>query len=351
MSSVVRLQQRVLRTATRLPVSALRAIAGGDVIVDGELLDPQLAAALRVARLVAPRIERLPVARARMVADRGMVGFDADVVPMARIFEEVAPGPAGNIPVRVYVPSNARGGLVVYFHGGGGVIGSIDSYDRFCRLYAAEAGCAVASVEYRLAPEHPHPAAIDDAVAVWPWALVQAHRWGADPTRVAVAGDSFGGYLTAWVELASRDRAHDGRLRSGAMPRPRAQILIYPLVDLTLDHPSVQRYAEGLLLTLPMMQWFRRLYAPETAWRSASPLLVGDLGAATRTLLVAAGFDALRDEGVAYAERLRAGGAEVDYRLHTSLVHGFITMTGACAAARDAVLDLARATGTLLRRP
>ncbi len=349
MSTAARLQQRALRAATRLPVSVLRALAGGDVVVDGQLLDPQLAAMLRVAARVGPRIERMEVPRARKVADRGIAALDADRVPMARIFDELAPGPGGDLPVRVYVPRSASGALVVYFHGGGGVIGSIDGHDRFCRLYAAHAGCAVASVEYRLAPEHPHPAAIDDAVAVWPWALLHAHRWGADPSRAAVAGDSFGGYLAAWVELAARDRGHDRRLRSGVMPRPRAQVLIYPLVDHAHALPSCERYSDGYLLTLPLMHWFRDHYLPAAAWRAASLLQVPEVGTAAPTLIVAAGFDPLRDEGAAYAERLRAAGTTVDYRVHTSLIHGFITMTGACDAARAAVLDLARRTSELLR--
>ncbi len=349
MRTAVRLQQRVMRAATRLPVPILRTIAGGDVVVDGELLDPQLAAVLRLARRMGPRLETMPPARARRAAEVGMAAFDADLVPMARIFEETAPGPAGDLPVRVYVPKFASGGLVVYFHGGGGVIGSIDGHDRFCRMYAEHSNCAVASVHYRLGPEDRHPAAIDDAVAVWPWALLRAHRWGCDPARVAVGGDSFGGYLAAWVELAARDRAHDGRLRSGIMPRPRAQVLIYPLVDLTMSQPSAERYADGFLLTRDLTRWFRSHYADEAQWRAGSPMFIPDLGTAATTLIVAAGFDPIRDDGVRYAERLRATGTAVDYRVHTSLIHGFITMTGACDAARAAVIDLARATAAVLR--
>jgi acetyl esterase len=350
MSAAVRLQQRVLRAGTHLPSSVLRAIAGGDVVVDGQLLDPQLAAILRVANTVGPRIETMEVPRARRVAHSGMAPFDADLVPMARIFEEQATGPAGGVPVRVYVPRAANGGLLVYFHGGGGVIGSIADHDRFCRMFAEQSGCAVASVDYRLAPEDPHPAAVDDAVAVWPWIFTRAHRWGVDQARVAVGGDSFGGYLAVWVELASRDRALDGKLRSGIMPRPRAQVLIYPVTDWTYAHPSFERYGEGFLLTRPLMRWFRQLYLPESQWRTASPFHLAELGTAAPALVVAAGFDPLRDDGAAYAERLRAAGTPVDYRVHTSLIHGFITMTGACDAARAAVADTARATAALLSR-
>jgi acetyl esterase len=267
--------------------------------------------------------------------------FDGDRVAMARVFDDAAPGPAGPLPVRIYKPRHARGGLILYFHGGGGVIGSVASADRFCRLYADTAGCAVASVEYRLAPEAPHPAAIDDALATFRWAVANAHRWGADPARVAVAGDSFGGYLAAWI---------DRRTAATAGPRPCAQILIYPLTDLTLSSPSYHLFAEGFALTLPLIRWFRDHYAPDPGThRAASPLFLADLAGAVPALVVAAGFDCLRDEGKAYADRLAAAGARVDYRRHTSLIHGFITMTGACDAARAAVLDLARASGALVQ--
>lgn len=342
MSAALHLRQRALRAATHLPPAVLRAVAGGEVVIDGQRLDPQLAAALRVAGLVAPRLERLEVGRARQVSADGLEAFDADRIAMARIHEDAAPGPAGPVPVRIYVPRQVSGGLIVFFHGGGGVIGSIASYDRACRVLADAAGCAVASVEYRLAPEHPYPAAIDDAMAAWIWAVASAHRWGADPARVAVAGDSFGGYLAAWV---------DHRSRAAGAPRPRAQVLIYPLVDLTLDAPSYATFAEGFLLTLPLIRWFRDHYAPDPGThRAGSPRFWPDVAGAAPALIVAAGFDPLRDEGRAWAARLTAAGVPVDYRCHDSLVHGFLTLTGAVDAAREAVLDLGRAAGALVAR-
>jgi acetyl esterase len=336
------LRQRVVRSATHLPAPVLRALAGGDVIVDGQQLDLQLAAGLRWANKLAPRIERYPAPEARRISADVLEAFDADRVPMSRVFDDAAPGPDGPVPVRTYVPRHGGGGLIVYFHGGGGVIGSIATYDRFCRLYADATGCAVASVEYRLAPEQPHPAAIDDARAAWRWAIDNAHRWGTRTGHAAVAGDSFGGYLATWIDHAARE---------GVLPRPRAQILIYPLVDLTLSSRSYELFAEGYALTLPMIRWFRANYAPDPAThRDASPIFFAteQLRGAAPALIVAAGFDCLRDEGKAYADRLAAAGATVDYRRHTSLIHGFITMSGACEAARDAVLDLARATAALV---
>lgn len=340
--SMPSLRQRVVRSATHLPAPVLRALAGGDVVVDGQQLDPQLAAGLRWASKFAPKLEAHTPAEARRISAELLDAFDADLVPMARVFDDAAPGPDGPLPVRIYVPRAARGGgLIVYFHGGGGVIGSIAASDRFCRVYADASGCAVASFDYRLAPEAPHPAAIDDARAAWRWAVEHAHRWGADPTRVAAAGDSFGGFLAAWIDHAGRE---------GVLPRPRAQILIYPLLDLTLSSGSYGLFGEGFALTRPLIEWFRANYAPDpSCHRGASPLFLDGLRGAAPALIVAAGFDCLRDEGRRYAERLRAAGVAVDYRLHPSLIHGFITMTGACDTARDAVLDLARASGALVR--
>ncbi len=323
----------VTRSALGLPTPVLRAIAGGQPTIAGRTLDPQLAAALRLSRFVVPRFERLPVAAARAAARTTFEAFAAPPVAMARVLDEQAPGPAGAIPVRVYVPRRHHGGLLVYFHGGGGVIGSIAAYDAFARDLADRSGCALASVEYRLAPEHPHPAAIDDAVAVWPWAVTQAARWGVDPSRIAVGGDSFGGFLAAWVER----RGH-----ATGRPRPRRVVLIYPLLDLTMGWPSYQQFADGFGLTLPLIHWFRGHYAPDRAsWRQASPLHHDDVREVAPTLLVAAGFDALHDEGQAWADRVTAAGGAVVRRCHDSLIHGFIDMTGVCRAARVAVDELA----------
>ncbi|MCB9575210.1 MAG: alpha/beta hydrolase, partial [Kofleriaceae bacterium] len=251
-------------------------------------------------------------------------------------------GPAGPLPVRVYVPHGAGSAMIVFFHGGGGVIGSVDSYDLTVRMLAARTGCVVASVDYRLAPEDPHPAAIEDAVAAWAWARAAAPRFGCDPARLAVAGDSFGGFLAAWVERRARD---------AGLGAPALTVLIYPLLDLTLTQPSIDTFADGFLLTRAMMTWFRGLYLPgdDAARRAASPLLLDDVRDAAPALIVTAGFDPLRDEGAAWAERLRATGARVTYRCHPELVHGFIGLTGgfrrADAATRALCDDVAAALG------
>lgn len=334
----LRLRRLATRAALGLPTPLLTRLAP-PAELDGQRLDPQLAAGLAVGSRVVPRLETLPPTEARLASADTFAVFATERVAMAAIHDEQAPGPAGHIPVRVYLPRRHRGGLLVYLHGGGGVIGSIDGYDAFARDLADRAGCAVASVGYRLAPEHPHPAAIDDALAAWQWAVAAAPRFGVEPARVAIGGDSFGGFLSAWVER---------RGRAAGLPRPRRVVLIYPLVDLTLSSPSYQTFAEGFGLTLELVHWFRDHYAPEPAsWRPGSPLFVDELTGLAPTLLVTAGFDPLRDEGRAWAARVRAAGGELEVHDHPSLIHGFIDMTGVCRAARAAVDRLAAALAGL----
>jgi acetyl esterase len=316
------------RALTALPEPILRAIAGGPVVRDGQVLDPQLAALLAVSRrLGIGRIHELPVPEARVAAERGLAYLQADPRPMAHVIDTHAPGPAGAIAVRVFVPRDAAPALVVFFHGGGGVIGSVPGYDPVCRLIADRTRCVVASVEYRLGPEHPFPAGLDDAIAAFRWARDAAPRFGAEPARIALAGDSMGGYLAIMVERRER-----------SAPRPAALGLIYPAVDLTMSEPSIEIFREGFLLTRPMMDWFLDRFCPDVAGRRAiSPLFFDDLTGVPPTVLVAAGFDPLRDEDRAFDARLRAAGARVIYREHASLVHGFIEMAGAVRAA-DAAL-------------
>jgi acetyl esterase len=232
---------------------------------------------------------------------------------------------ATSIPVRIFVPSDARPNWIVYFHGGGGVIGSIRASEPVTRYIAARTRCTVASVEYRLGPEYKHPAAIQDACAAWD-ALAARVPAGA---RVAVAGDSFGGYLSAQVD-------HDCGVRG--VRRPDLQVLIYPLVDQTLTSPSIDRFADGYLLTKSMMQWFTNHYLnPTDDRRAASPQYWPTVRGASRAIVITAGYDPLVDEGDAYVDKLRADGVEVRHRRHASLVHGFLSLAGAVYAARAAV--------------
>jgi len=237
--------------------------------------------------------------------------------------------------VRIFVPPDAAAHWIIYFHGGGGVIGSIRSSEPVTRLLAAQTRCVVASVEYRLGPEHRHPAAIDDAYAAWD---ALAARAGAG--RAAIAGDSFGGYLAAQV---------DHRARARGSRRPDLQVLIYPAVDMTQSSPSIDRLAEGYLLTRSLIRWFRGNYLnPNDDRRAASPMFWSDHRGAARALIATAGYDPLIDEGERYADLLRAAGTEVRHRSYPSLIHGFLSLAGGVAAARAAIDELCGDTRELL---
>lgn len=258
---------------------------------------------------------------------------------MRRVENLEAGGAAGPIAVRLYEPHSAprEPPVLVYFHGGGWVVGSLDTHDGLCRVLADEAGLAVLSVDYRLAPEHPFPAAVDDAMCAYEWVLDNARRLGVDGARVAVGGDSAGGTLSAVVAQQARSRR---------LAMPRFQLLIYPATDLRRLTASNRTLAEGYLLTGSLMDWFLGHYLADAADKTdprASPLLADDLGGLPEAYVVTAGFDPLRDEGRAYADRLRQAGVRTRYVCQAGLVHGFANMTYGIPAARRAVSDAAGA--------
>lgn len=288
-------------------------------------LDPQVAAVLELQRLLRlPALDSMEPPAARRFAEAGLSPMDVSPAPLADLVDTRADGPRGAIPIRVYVPAGAGPHWIVYLHGGGGVIGSIRSSEPVTRLLAAQTGCRVASVGYRLGPEDRHPAAIDDACAAWDAIAARA----GSGARLAVAGDSFGGFLAAHVDRAARRR-------------PDLQVLIYPIVDLTLTSPAIDRFADGFLLTKSIMHWFRAGYLrPEDDRRAPSPQFWPTLRGAAPAIVATAGFDPLVDEGDAYAARLRADGVPVIHRRYPSLVHGFLSLAGAVTAARAAVDEL-----------
>ena len=314
------MKARLLRGAARIALADpfVRLLARGRLRDADAGLDPQVAAVLALQRLMRlPALETMEPARARRFAEEGLSPLDVPPAPMERVVDLTA----GRVPIRLYVPPAANPHVIVYCHGGGGVIGSIRSAEPVTRLLAAQTGCTVASVEYRLGPEDRHPAAIDDAVAAY-HAMVERLPAGA---RIAIAGDSFGGYLAAHVDRAARRK-------------PDLQVLIYPIVDMTLTSPSIDRHADGYLLTRSMMHWFRNNYLNETDDRRAiSPAYWADLAGSARAVIVTAGYDPLVDEGDAYAATLRAAGVAVRHRRYPALIHGFISLAGAVRAARTAV--------------
>jgi len=254
-------------------------------------------------------------------------------------------GPAGAIPVRIYRPSAAPAPVHVHFHGGGWVIGDLDTHDRDCREICVGADCIVVAVDYRLAPEHIFPAAPEDCYAALCWATANLDSLCALPGAVSVGGDSAGGNLAAAVALMARDR-------NG--PAIAMQLLIYPVTDATMESGSYRDNADGYLLSRTMMSWFWDHYCPDLALRAdplASPITAEDLAGLPPALVMTAEFDPLRDEGEAYAERLIAAGVEVEVRRFDGLIHGFFSQAGMIEAAREgvelAVKALRKAHGNL----
>ena len=261
------------------------------------------------------------------------------------------PGPAGLLRARLYT-RRARGGpapasspssrrappLLVFLHGGGFVFGGVDSHDAPCRLLCRHADVHVLSVEYRLAPEAPFPAAVDDARAALAWAFEHAAELGADPARVAIGGDSAGGNLAAVVcQMAAADGG----------PAPVAQLLLYPATDRRRPWRSLDDFGDGFFLTRESIDWFYAQYVPEAKRLSderdakVNPLHATDLRGLAPALVVTAGFDPLRDEGEAYAEALAAAGNAVTLRRFGGLMHGFVNLVGVSAACHAATLEVA----------
>ncbi len=296
-------------------------------------LSMKMRALLLMARVAGGKpLNELPVAEARR-ATVLRLPKSRTAVPVAGIADRAIPGPAGDIPIRVYTPMGAgQFPLLVYFHGGGFVVGSIDGADRICRTLCWGAGCIVVSVGYRLAPEHTFPAAPDDCLAATRWAGEHAAELGADPARLAVAGDSAGGNLAAVTAL---------RIRDEGGPALRGQLLIYPVAGYhTPPTPSYLANANGYLLTRAMMIWFWGHYlnhAGEADDPRAAPLAAPDLAGLPPALVITAEFDPLRDEGERYAARLQAAGVPAVLARYDGMVHGFLLFADLFEESRRAV--------------
>ncbi len=333
-----------LRVIPRLPTGVQRLLAGGrSVTIDGNTLDPTLRLMLSGQRVVG--VQGLTIGddlgRSRALLHDMCLAFGGPQIHVA-VRNLSIPGPAGDIPARHYRPANPETApLLVFYHGGGWVSGDLDAYDAVCRLICRDAEIHVLSVGYRLAPEHPAPAGLDDAFTAFRWAVEHTADLGASSGKVAVGGDSAGGNLAAVVSQLARA---DGG------PAPALQWLIYPRTDLTAQTRSHTLFADGLLLTKHDIEWFEANLLDGSDLQPSdprvSPLLAEDLSGLPPAVIAVAGFDPLRDEGERYAMALRAAGNQVDFRSMGSLTHGFINLFplgGGSAAATTELISALRA--------
>ncbi|MGF1599761.1 MAG: alpha/beta hydrolase [Acidimicrobiales bacterium] len=283
-----------------------------------------------------PPLNELSPPEAREAA-KGFAELGGEGDEVADQSDRTIPGPAGEIPVRVYTPAgDGPFPCLVYLHGGGWVLGDLDGVNAICRSVAARAGCVVVSVDYRLAPEHKHPAPLDDCYAAVQWVADHGDEIGVDGSRIAVGGDSAGGNLSAAVALRARDE-------NG--PALALQLLVYPVTDHRRDSASYAENGDGYLLTRDMMTWFWDHYlndADEGAHHLVSPLLADDLSGLPPAVVFTAEFDPLRDEGEAYADRLTEAGVAVTRKRFDGQIHAFWQMMAVFPAASEAA-DLAAA--------
>ncbi|HTR85876.1 MAG TPA: alpha/beta hydrolase [Reyranella sp.] len=335
------LQGKAANMALRMPISWVNILAGAPVSVDGRVLDARTQWFLQLlARSGQQPLQSLGVAQARAEFDIFQAIMGGRALPVGEIIDRTIAAPAamhgGRLRVRLYRPAGSVARLlpaILFFHGGGFTIGSLEGYDLPCRYFCNRTGCAVVAIDYRLAPEHKFPAAIDDAVAAFRWLASDGAGFGIDPARIIVAGDSAGGTIAAVL----------AQLMRGEACTPCLQWLIYPATDMSVDWPSHTSCGEGFLLTLSDMQWFLGQYLHEPAEAAdprVSPLRAADLSGLPPALVFTAGFDPLRDEGQAYADKMQAAGVKTIHREFDSLIHGFICMRGALQAAARAMDDM-----------
>jgi acetyl esterase len=333
-----------LKVIPWVPTRAARLLTGGrSVTIDGNTLDPTLQLVLSGMNAFGVNGSTLgdDPAPSRAQMREMCLGFAGPQVHVG-VSDVSIPGPAGQIPARHYRPATAEPApLLVFYHGGGWTIGDLDTHDALCRLTCRDADVHVLSIDYRLAPEHPAPAAVDDAYAAFRWAREHVGELGAIRGKIAVGGDSAGGNLAAVVSQLARD---DGGLM------PVLQWLIYPRTDCTAKTRSLTLFADGFLLTKADIDWFEAKYlggsgvAPTDP--RVSPLLADTLSGLPPALIATAGFDPLRDEGERYAAALRAAGTAVDLRSMGSMIHGFASLFplgGGSAVATTELISALRA--------
>jgi acetyl esterase len=303
-------------------------------------LDPTVRQLLEAAEAEGnPPLESFSPVEARQLAADSLKLIGGTLEPVRSIQNLRIPGPDCEIPIRVYTPdAPAPRPALIYFHGGGWVVCDLDTHDVVCTAIANRAGSTVIAVDYRLAPEHKFPAAVIDSYAATAWVASNAEQLGVDPKRISVGGDSAGGNLAAVVSLKSRDSKG---------PAIALQVMVYPVTDLSsFSTPSYQEFGENHYLTKKEMEWFRENYLrnmDDARNPDASPLLAHDLSRLPPALIITAECDPLRDEGAAYAKRLKDAGVQVTYTCYPGMIHPFFSLSGAIPQAFEAIQQVADA--------
>jgi acetyl esterase len=299
------------------------------IVIDGQRLDPEVQLLLAARERLQPPVwdDSMTVERGREITrEETWVAAGKRPIAVGGVEELTAAG----LPARLYVPEEpGPQPLLVYYHGGGFVAGDLETHDAPCRVLCRHSGSRVLSIDYRLAPEHPFPAWIEDGLATFDWAIEHAAELGADPARVAVSGDSAGGNIAAVI---AQER------------RPALQLLIYPSVDMRGPRRSHELFGDGFFLTSALIEWYTTHFLPEDADRTdirRSPILATDVSGVAPAIVITAGFDPLRDEGEAYAEKLREAGVPVLAHRFRGMFHGFINSVGVSPACRGALTEVA----------
>ena len=329
-----RAESRGAQLLAGLPRHVQRSLVGKPIRIDGQELDPDLQLVLTLRKLLgSPSLSSAPPNRARARYARDMRlhrGPQIDVGPVRDLVVE-------GLPARHYAPMDPRPQpLLLFFHGGGFVVGDLETHDLPCRLICCAANVHVLAIAYRLSPEAPFPAAIDDARNALRWAFAHAHELGASD-RIVVGGDSAGANLSAVVsQLAARDGG----------PAPCLQVLFYPPLDRTVVRPSLELFANGFLLTRADIDWYQAQYTGQIPGAEkdprVSPLLARDLSGLPPAIIATAGFDPLRDEGEAYAEALQRAGTPCELRQLPGQLHGFLNLVGVAQSSRAAAITVAQ---------
>lgn len=348
------LEAYAAQALSALPPRVQVLLAGGaPVEIDGQRLAPDLQLVLAAQkRLGAPGLTHEDYREARARFRRDNLLHRGKLEPVASVRDLVVEGDTGPLRARHYVPEQPEGdahqgarALMVYFHGGGFVLGDLDTHDGVCRALAHHSGVAVLSVEYRLAPEHRFPAAFDDSRAAFLWAVEHAEALGADPAGIGVGGDSAGANLAATVALAtSRNKG----------PKAAFQLLMYPTIDRTRHWPSLDLFADGFVLTRQDITWFDAHYSMleggDPADPRVTPMRAKDLTGLPPAVVITAAFDPLRDEGEAYAAALEGAGNHTVLVRMPGLVHGFLNLAGVSPSCRQATIEIAQLLASELRQ-